>query len=290
MRLPPLLGTACNRAPQRNNFDRADNTLRIAASIRRSRFQTKYSSKVVDSCILYGTVDVTMLIQFPFVEVPKELRPIVGEPTPHTRAYRREGTYDQCREWYEALGEHFDGDVGLSPSGVSMFVPVTRAAVHKRIREGKLTAFAFYVTKEATSLFGSKRKAKQRPYIFLSVSECRAWAEEMKRKAGYVDDPALSPAEARRRLGKVASDEEPRTRKEADEANEFVDTDPKDRGNRKVKYQEPLNREDRQSDVHYMVAEALASLLPGKLGQQYRKRLENGLVWDKKNKKWKWKE
>jgi hypothetical protein len=40
-------------------------------------------------------------IQFPFIEVPKELLPIVGEPTPGTRAYRREGTHKECGEWFE---------------------------------------------------------------------------------------------------------------------------------------------------------------------------------------------
>src|ERR1017187_9505039 len=133
-----------------------------------------------------------MFIQFPFVEVPRELRKIVGEPTPGTHAYRREGTFAECGQWFEALGDCYQGGVGLSPSGVSMFVPVTRAAVHKRIREGKLTAFAFYITKEEKSFLGVKRKTKQRPYICLSVSECKAWAAEMKRKAGYVDEPQMS--------------------------------------------------------------------------------------------------
>ncbi len=90
---------------------------------------------------------------------------IVGEPTPGTRAYRREGTHAQCAEWFEALGEYYKGDVGLSTNGVVLFVPVSRAGVHKRIKEGKLTAFFFYITSEETTLFGAKRKAKQRPCI-----------------------------------------------------------------------------------------------------------------------------
>ena len=128
-------------------------------------------------------------IQFPFIEVPKELHELVGEPTPGTRAYRREGTHAQCAEWFEALGEYYKGDVGLSTNGVVLFVPVSRAGVHKRIKEGKLTAFFFYITSEETTLFGAKRKAKQRPYIAVSVSECKAWAAEMKRKVGYIDEP-----------------------------------------------------------------------------------------------------
>ena len=86
-------------------------------------------------------------IEFPFIEVPKDLRKIVGEPTPGTRAYRREGTHAECGQWIEDLGLHYKGDVGISPAGVTMFVPVQRAAVHKRIKEGKLTAFFFYITR-----------------------------------------------------------------------------------------------------------------------------------------------
>ena len=128
-------------------------------------------------------------IQFPFIEVPKELRALVGEPTPGTRAYRREGTFKECGEWLEKLGEYYKGDVGLSTSSVVLFVPVSRASVYKRIKEGKLTAFFFYVTHEETRLFGAKRRAKERPFIVVSVSECKAWAEEIKRRVGFVDDP-----------------------------------------------------------------------------------------------------
>ena len=39
-----------------------------------------------------------------------------------------------------------------------------------------------------------------------------------------------------------------------------------------------------------LVAEALGTLLTGKEGEKYRKRLEKGLTWDKKQKTWKWKE
>ena len=45
-------------------------------------------------------------IQFPFIEVPKELHEIVGEPTPGTRAYRREGTHAQCAEWVVQSQHH----------------------------------------------------------------------------------------------------------------------------------------------------------------------------------------
>ena len=83
---------------------------------------------------------------------------LVGEPTPGTRAYRREGTFKECGEWLEKLGEYYKGDVGLSTSSVVLFVPVSRASVYKRIKEGKLTAFFFYVTHEETTVV--RRKAQ----------------------------------------------------------------------------------------------------------------------------------
>ena len=230
-------------------------------------------------------------IEFPFIEVPKDLRKIVGEPTPGTRAYRREGTHAECGQWIEDLGLHYKGDVGISPAGVTMFVPVQRAAVHKRIKEGKLTAFFFYITHVESTFFGTKRKVKLRPYILLSLSECKAWVAEMKRRMGYVDEPDESLMKQRKKLKAAAAADEPKTVKEAVEALDFADTDPKDKGNRKVRYEEPLSTENRQQDMFLLLAEAMAAMASDKTKAEfYQKRLERGMEWDKKNKKWKWKE
>ena len=228
-------------------------------------------------------------IQFPFIEVPKELHKIVGEPTLGTRAYRREGTFEECGEWFEALGEYYKGDVGLSTSGVILFVPVSRAGVHKRIKEGKLTAFFFYVTSEETRLFGAKRKAKQRPFIVVSVSECKAWAAEIKRKVGYVDEPNESPLRLWDRLRPVSIKEEPKTREEAEAADDFANKDPKDKGNPKVKYwgHKDFNKEYKQQDMYYLMAELQAAMLSGEKAEAFRKRLKMGMEWDKKRKSWK---
>src|SRR5437879_13052333 len=105
----------------------------------------------------------------------------------------------------------------------------------------------------------------------------------MKRRAGYVDEPA-SLMEQRKRLKPVAAADEPKTGQEAEEAEEFVDTDPKNKGNRKVRYEEPLSREDRQQDMYYLLAEALAELLSGKKAEMFRRRLEKGWTWAKEGK------
>jgi hypothetical protein len=187
-------------------------------------------------------------LEFPFIQVTAEARRIVGEPTPGTRLYRREGSHEESGEWFEAIGKLFEGDVGLSPGGVTMYVPVSRAAVHKRLKEGRLTGFTFYVTSEETTFLGKKRKAKERPYIVLSVSECKAWAEEMKRRLGY--------------------EEEPKTDSEARAANEFVEMDPKDKGNKKVIYKEAMSRAEIvslvQTTVRAVVGEAIKKLMPSK--------------------------
>jgi hypothetical protein len=229
-------------------------------------------------------------IEFPFIEVPKEILPIVGEPTPGTRAYRREGTFKECGEWFEFLAEFYKGDVGLSTSGVIMFVPASRALVHKRIMDGKLTAFFFYVTHDETRPFGSRRKAKERPFILVSVTECKAWAEEMKRRVGFVDDPEEGLLAESKRLLLAAGEDEP-TDKEARDADEFVNRDPKDKGNRKVKYEDyGFNKEVRQMDWLYMLKELQAAMTSPEKAAALRRRLRKGLEWDKEAKSWKLKE
>jgi hypothetical protein len=76
-------------------------------------------------------------------------------------------------------------------------------------------------------------------------------------------------------------------------ADEFVQKDPKDRGNKKVVYGEPMSREEMmeeiQTQVLFAVEGALGKLLSGKLGEKHRKRARGGkLVKDTKSRKWKW--
>ena len=211
--------------------------------------------------------------EFPFINVPSAALPIVGQPTPGTRFYRREGSDEECGEWFEGIGRIFQGDVGLSPGGVAMFVPVSRAAVHKRLREGRLTGFAFYVTSQVKSLWGKTRKIKARPYLVLSVSECKAWAKDLKRKAGVAEDEKLTPDQRCEKLGPVAKVDEPTTGKEIEDDNKFVEQDPKDKGGKGVVYGEPMSREEImfeiQTQVGVAVEKILTKLLPGKPGEKH---------------------
>ena len=230
--------------------------------------------------------------ELPFINVLPEALPIVGQPTPGTRFYRREGSDEECGEWFEGIGKIFGGDVGLSPGGVAMFVPVSRAAVHKRLREGRLTGFAFYVTSQGKSLWGKPRKIKARPYLVLSVSECKAWAKDLKRKAGAAEEAKLTPDQRRAMLGPVAREDEPTTETEIENDEKFIEQDPKDKGRKGVVYGEPMSREEMtfaiQSEVRRAMEQILGAVLPGKLGEKHRKRSQGSLSYDHKTKKWSW--
>jgi hypothetical protein len=117
---------------------------------------------------------------FPFVEVPTEAKAVLGEPDPETRIYRAEGPEEESGPWFEAVSAIAGPCV--SPGGAGMFAPVTRAAVQKRIKEGRISAFCFHVTSTRIGLFGKDRKVREIPYVYVPASELKAWAEELEER------------------------------------------------------------------------------------------------------------
>lgn len=132
-----------------------------------------------------------MSTPFPFVEIPKDMESIIGVPDDGTRMYRHEGSQEESGAWFELLTEIVGPTV--SAGGVSMICPVSRAAVHKRIKEGRLSIFLFHVTYRKTTLFGENKILRQEPYGYIPVSECRAWREELEAKA--VSQGKITPEE-----------------------------------------------------------------------------------------------
>ena len=122
-----------------------------------------------------------MQTRFPFVEIPEELEAIVGKREPGTRIYRRDGSQEESSVWFDLLTEIIGPSV--SPGGVGMYCPVSRAAVYKRIKEGKLSIFLFHVTHRKTTLFGKNRILRDNPYGYIPASEARAWREELEERA-----------------------------------------------------------------------------------------------------------
>lgn len=113
------------------------------------------------------------------VDVPKHLLPLAGRADPGTRMYRTEGDAAQCAQWFNALVEAYPESV-VSPGGVSIFAPVSRAAVHKAMKEGRLTAFLFHEVKPRRTLFGTLRAHRKDPFIYIPVAECEGWAKQLE--------------------------------------------------------------------------------------------------------------
>ena len=62
-----------------------------------------------------------------------------------------------------------------------MYAAVSRAGVHKRLKEGRLTAFLYHVTETGEPPGGGEaHKEAGRAYTYIPVQECRAWAEQLK--------------------------------------------------------------------------------------------------------------
>src|SRR5665213_2855929 len=162
-----------------------------------------------------------MATDFPYLQMTTpERKKLIGKPDKGTRIYRREGTYKESGKWCVAMDEVFD-DQFVSPGGVGMFVPVSRAAVHKRMKEGRLTALCFHVVHDERTFFGNVRKAKATPFVFIPVSECKAWAKELEEKRGGVEN--VDPNDA---------------------SQEFLEKDPEDRKNRKVRHTDKYLEKD----------------------------------------------
>ena len=140
---------------------------------------------------------------FPFVKIPTDDLPIFGKRDPETRVYRREGSETEIAVWYDKIVSI--AGPAVSPGGVCMYALVSRAAVYKAINEGRLTAFGFHVISKSRSVFGFKKKTRELPYVYIPVSEAKAWAEviEAKAKAKTLtqeDEPGWLPDRAFNKL------------------------------------------------------------------------------------------
>jgi len=161
-----------------------------------------------------------MSTEFPFVKIPPELAGRFGKPDEGTRMYRVKGSYENCGRWYDAL-HSMPGESFVSPGGVSMYVPVSRAAVHKRMKQGKLTAFLYQVTHKVKTFWGTEREARTTPFVYIPVSECKAWTKEIEQRSAPVD---------------------PGTKKDLDDT--FLREDPEDGRSRKVFYTDEYTLQD----------------------------------------------
>lgn len=128
---------------------------------------------------------------FPYVQIPPHLQENIGKPDTKTRIYRRYGKQEEVRDWFDAVSEVCGDEGSISPGGVAGYVRVSRAAVHKRLKTGRLTAFLFHLV--ADSDFSKSRKTLGEggtPYTMIPVSEAKAWVQELSEMKRF--DPELA--------------------------------------------------------------------------------------------------
>ena len=118
--------------------------------------------------------------EFPFVKIRAKDAWIFGKRDEETRVYRREGNRNQIADWFDMVIKV--AGPAVSPGGVCMYAHVSRAAVYKAINEGRLTAFGFHVMTETRSIFGFRKRIRELPYVYVPVSEAKAWGEILDEK------------------------------------------------------------------------------------------------------------
>lgn len=146
-----------------------------------------------------------MALEISYVEVNPKNYPVLGAPDSGLRIYRREGIREEMAEWFDKVCE-VAGAV-VSPGGGIIYANVSRAGIYKAINEGRLTAFGFHITSHSRSVFGFKRKSRELPFLYIPVSELKAWGAIIEAKAraktltfednpGWVDERTYRKLEA----------------------------------------------------------------------------------------------
>lgn len=132
------------------------------------------------------------------VGVDGDLAKVVGKPDAGTRIYRAEGDDEAYMLWWDRLCSYFPRGL-VSPGGACPYAGVSRAAVHRAMREGRLTVFAFHPIKEQRGIFGS-RVERSSPYVYLPVVELKAWRMELEERIGRQRAEGATLAKIERQL------------------------------------------------------------------------------------------
>jgi hypothetical protein len=130
-----------------------------------------------------------MAKQFPFSVVPEKLGWVAGEYDEETNSFHQHGHEGEVGYWFETLTKHL-GPL-LAPGQVNMYVPVSRTAVHSRIKRGDLTTFYFHSKPATEGLFLGKKEPRESPFVFVTSRECEFWAHEIRAKKARLGQISL---------------------------------------------------------------------------------------------------
>lgn len=110
------------------------------------------------------------------ISIPSKLHVAFGEPGSTTpNVFEQEGDVWHALSWFNVLRKVV-GEVVALPT-VSLLVPVSRNAIHKRIKEGKLSVFKYTVIESGEGVSESLNRG--RPHAFVPVLECKLWFQDM---------------------------------------------------------------------------------------------------------------
>lgn len=118
------------------------------------------------------------MAQFENIEIAEELLKYLGKRETNTRMYRQYGGESDYRSWFQAVNQVCGEASYVSPGGASIYAGVSRAGVHKAMKDGRLTAFLFHFIAP-----GVLRENAQAPYIHIPVFELESWAMALKKEA-----------------------------------------------------------------------------------------------------------
>jgi hypothetical protein len=142
-----------------------------------------------------------------FVTITDELAKVIGKPDRGTRIFRAEGTGEDFMRWWDTLVEHFPRGL-VSPGGGCQYAGVSRAAIHRAIREGRLTVFAYHSWKEQRGIFGSKI-VRENPYQYVPVIELKAWRMELEERIGQMRESGATLIKIRNIIHRELEGEKP---------------------------------------------------------------------------------
>lgn len=114
------------------------------------------------------------------IELPEELDGIAGQIDPGTRFYKKFDFKENFADWFDAINRYASNGEGfLTPGTLALYANVSRAAVYKRIKEGRLTAFQFQVTEMYVDKNGQTtgRTVSKQTFCFIPMTECQQWAK-----------------------------------------------------------------------------------------------------------------
>lgn len=137
---------------------------------------------LVDKMVTGALTSIIMADSTKHVTINEQVAAVIGKQDKDTRIFRAEGDSDAFMHWWDVLSEHLPRGL-VSPGGACPYAGVSRAAIHKAMREGRLTVFAFHKHEEKRGIFGSKL-VRENPYMYLPIVELKAWRVELEERVG----------------------------------------------------------------------------------------------------------